>query len=347
MISIIMPVFNNEAALNFSINSIINQTSKDWELLLINDGSSDNSGKICKKFSESYSNIIFLEQENKGAGPARNHGLNHISGEYILFCDADDFLPNNILHNYVEAIKKYKVDLIMSSYQEYNMSNNKVNLLTVKRNNNNYIVGKEKLRKEYVNFYKNNFIQAPWGKLYKSKIIKKNNLEFKNLRRCQDIIFNLEYYEYLNSLLTIDEIGYFYQTPDKIQYISKLPKNLFEISVFVNDSIQKQLKNWNQNCNETITYFNAILFNDLLLCLRLNCLNIWNLSGKEKNIYYKKTIENAKIIGINKFQVKGKINKIIKKVIFSGKILLIDIMFFCILKIQHYVPSIIKKYKNI
>lgn len=111
MISVITPVYNCEKYLEESILSVINQTSKEWELILVDDGSSDSSGEICDKYSANC-NVRVVHQQNMGELRSRMNGISLAMGEYILGLDADDFLDKECIETLIETIRKSKADLI-------------------------------------------------------------------------------------------------------------------------------------------------------------------------------------------------------------------------------------------
>lgn len=111
-VSVIIPFYNDENYLEESIKSIVSQTLEDIELILIDDGSYDNSTSIAKKYEKQYSNIIYIRQDNKGQGIARNKGLEVARGKYIYFLDSDDYLDKNALELCYEVAIKNKADLL-------------------------------------------------------------------------------------------------------------------------------------------------------------------------------------------------------------------------------------------
>ena len=112
-ISIIVPVFNVENYLHRCIDSILVQTFKDFEVILVDDGSKDNSGKICDKFCEENSNMKVIHKKNEGLISARRIALEMSSGDYCVFCDSDDFLEKNALEELHNVISSKNPDLII------------------------------------------------------------------------------------------------------------------------------------------------------------------------------------------------------------------------------------------
>ncbi len=133
MISVIVPVYNVENYLSRCIDSILNQTYTDYELILVDDGSTDNSGKICDDYAEKKSNIKVIHQKNGGLSSARNTGTDNSKGSYITFIDSDDLVSNTYLETLFELLKKYDADISCCDfsffYDESEIVNEQNNIL--------------------------------------------------------------------------------------------------------------------------------------------------------------------------------------------------------------------------
>lgn len=115
LISIVVPVYNVEKHLDNCVISVLNQTYSQWELMLVDDGSSDNSGAICDKYSRSNPQIRVIHQQNAGVSAARNQGIEHANGQYIVFLDADDTLPEDSLEVLIHSIIDSNADIAMGT----------------------------------------------------------------------------------------------------------------------------------------------------------------------------------------------------------------------------------------
>lgn len=115
-LSIIIPVYNTEKYLSECIDSILNQSFADYELILVNDGSTDGCGDICRSYAQKDSRIVFLEQENGGVSGARNNGLSVAKGEYVLFCDSDDTMVSGTLDKIMSYVLEKNYDITMCTY---------------------------------------------------------------------------------------------------------------------------------------------------------------------------------------------------------------------------------------
>lgn len=197
LVTIIVPVYNAEKNLGKCLDSIIAQTYKNIEIILINDGSTDSSLDICKKYRMIHNRVKVINQENKGVSSARNKGLELAEGEYITFSDSDDYLENNMIFDMVELIEKEKTDLAICNYYD----NYETNLKQVF------------FRDEVYNgiFDKRLFRGFLWNKLYKREIINKNNLKMdENIFITEDLLFNCEYLRYCNKVSYTNQRLYHY-----------------------------------------------------------------------------------------------------------------------------------------
>ena len=116
LVSIIVPIFNVDKYLEKCIKSIINQTYRNLEIILINDGSTDNSYQICKKYSEQDSRIVLIDKQNGGSASAKNYGLKIAKGDYISFVDSDDFVELDMIEYMVNTIKKFNTDIVQCEF---------------------------------------------------------------------------------------------------------------------------------------------------------------------------------------------------------------------------------------
>lgn len=123
--SVIVPIYNNEAELPRCIESILNQDYKNFELILIDDGSTDNSASVCEQYANKNSNIVFVSKPNGGAATARNLGISIADGEYIFFADSDDYVASNFCSVAVDAFEKENVDIVIFGFEYIYLDKNR------------------------------------------------------------------------------------------------------------------------------------------------------------------------------------------------------------------------------
>lgn len=210
ILSIIIPIYNTEKYLHRCIDSILNQSFSDFELILVNDGSVDNSLYICNQFAERDTRIKVIDQCNKGVSEARNIGLEYSTGKYISFIDSDDSIMRDMYSTLVKNIELTNCDHIICGYNEINESNNVIAHLFDLPNktplNSSDII--ERIISSI--FTPINLTNSLCHKLYRRNIIVDNHLSFKKRQRGEDWLFNIEYLQLIKSALYINTPLYNY-----------------------------------------------------------------------------------------------------------------------------------------
>lgn len=210
--SIIIPVYNAEQTITKTINVLKEMPTSNFEVLLINDGSSDNTKKVIEDCISSDSRFFLFSKKNGGPGPARNFGIEHAKGDYLLFFDADDFPNKTILADYADIISKNSnLDLIISSFIFRTL--NQVKLADEKE----YLVeeyfytSNEAFLLDMYKLMNQQLMYVVWNKCYRRDIILNNNIRFKDYRSCEDRIFNLAYYKHCSFVVMNPKIEYVYE----------------------------------------------------------------------------------------------------------------------------------------
>lgn len=207
-ITIIIPVFNAEKYIGQCISSVINQEFQDFEIILVNDGSSDGSSTICLEYAQNDKRIKYIEINNSGASHARNVGLDKASGEYIWFVDADDFIAPDFLNQ----LQIYKpTDLTFFGYISIKDNKETIHRIT---DSARYFFNRSEIDEELTKLFesKSLFFGFTWNKIFKREIIQKYNIRFKeNLIIKEDEIFTLEYSLNIESLSLLPLTPYFYR----------------------------------------------------------------------------------------------------------------------------------------
>ena len=204
-VSIIVPVYQVEKYLRQCIDSILAQTFTDFELILVDDGSRDQSGAICDEYSERDSRICVIHTENKGAAAARNAGLTRASGEYIAFVDSDDYISETMLERMCEVIRNSKCDLVICNFLHI-FSDEKDDFslpLQDMEISGREVLAHQKTQKNY------GVWTVVWNKLYKRKIFE--NLRFPEGKYFEDEFFSDQLYLRCGSVHVVPDVLYFYR----------------------------------------------------------------------------------------------------------------------------------------
>ena len=206
MVSVIVPVYNIATYLNKCVDSILSQSYENIEVILVNDGSTDNSGKICDAYAIKDNRVIVIHKNNQGVSSARNDGLTIAKGEYISFVDGDDYCHQNMIQILINEMKKYDADLIICNINSV-WNDGRVE---VHGNYENKIFNEIKNFGNYFADYYgiSNIIASPWNKLYKKEIV----CTFKDgMNYGEDLIFVFDCLRKCKKILTINQPLYNYQ----------------------------------------------------------------------------------------------------------------------------------------
>ncbi|MEI4829868.1 glycosyltransferase [Bacillus sp. FJAT-53711] len=240
LVSIIVPVYNAEQYLRKCINSLLNQSYKNIEIILVNDGSTDNSGKICDEYALENEKVKVIHQKNSGPSITRNVGIDAANGVYIQFVDSDDYIEPNMTEEMVNNMNE-QVELVICSYRSFFLLEGNNNI----RNHTCPINGKysySEFMQCFGELFRNTFINQLWNKLYVTELIKNNNLRFKeNLNMGEDLLFNLEYIKECNYISSTDKYLYNYLIISNSSLTVSFKENLFEIEQMLFNRIKEFL----------------------------------------------------------------------------------------------------------
>lgn len=181
-ISVIMPIYNSENCLSTAIESVLNQTYKNFELILIDDGSTDSSGKICDDFAANDNRIIVIHQNNGGICNARNAGLRIAKGEYISFCDNDDYMMPECLEKALLATNNSTIDVVRFYRAHFLVQNERMRCVDFHGYSTNSKTVKIDNWSAYIELI-NTFSYGPWAGIYKSDLIKRNKILYDERAR--------------------------------------------------------------------------------------------------------------------------------------------------------------------
>ena len=217
MVSIIIPVYNVEKYLQRCVESAIGQTYANIEILLIDDGSTDDSGNLCDEYASKDARVKVIHKKNGGPADARNVGIEYSRGEFVFFMDADDAIEGNAIELLMENQSRTRADIVAGDYR-------KVGDKVLPSGLNSFFKGSVLMEKTDVIAYARAYLNKPnkpsllgysWGRLFRAVIIKDNNIKFNVfLRTFEDVAFNFEYLKYANKFYFLNEIIYNYTIYD-------------------------------------------------------------------------------------------------------------------------------------
>lgn len=282
-LSIVMPVYNAEQFLHRSIDSIINQTFTDWELILVDDGSVDNSPQICDEYAKKDKRIRVIHKENGGSGPARNAGIDLAQGKFVAFPDSDDWMDVEAYDVAVKQMQKTNADLLVFGIRThiYNDNNDTVERVVEESLKAVYYKSAEECRCNYVNLHKCCNMNSPCNKIYRISVIRQHNIRFPELRRMQDGVFNMHCFDKIETLAVIEN-NLFNRTwhVEEVQR-KKMPDKFLDIAIVYHRTAVDMLTRWGHLNIEAELLFDE-RFVENLKQIEYNCI-----CDRSKSIFVK------------------------------------------------------------
>lgn len=241
LVSVIVPMHNAELYIKKCLESVINQTYKNLEILCIDDRSTDNTSQIVQEFAKKDSRIILKNSEGKFIGGTRNTGLKYATGEYVLFVDNDDWLLENTCEASIEKYHLYKPDLVVYYAKEFFMDKDE----SAKNNKSIFSITLKGLQ-EIDDKKRFATINTPWNKMYKKSIIDKYNIRFIEDANLEDVGFWWKYNQVIKTVYYIDEYLYMYRKhPNNTIKQANYKASLFNDSVKMMADVLDFLQNNN------------------------------------------------------------------------------------------------------
>ncbi|MBQ3415078.1 MAG: glycosyltransferase [Clostridia bacterium] len=306
-VSIIVPVYNVEDYIKKCLDSLLNQTLKDIEIIIVNDGSKDNSEKIIKEYEKNNpEKIVYIKKENGGLSDARNYGLPYAKGEYIAFLDSDDYVELDMYEKMYELAKKENSDMVECDFYWEYPNKTKVDI------GEKYSNQKEMLQKARV---------VAWNKLIKRSILEEAKIRFPKGFRYEDVEFTYKLIPYLNKVSFVKEpFIHYIQRENSISNVqNERTKEIFEVLEHVIEYYKEKglYKEYEQELE--YTYTRILLCSSLRRIVKIKDKKIrnelinktWNNLNskfpnwkKNKILNEEKTSKNRYMKSINSFTYK-------------------------------------------
>lgn len=287
LISIIVPVYNVEKYIKQCVDSILNQSYSNIEVILVDDGSPDNCPRICDEYALIDKRVKVIHKKNSGVSAARNTGIEESSGKYIMFCDSDDYVHPKWCEELHKAISNDGVDLGICGYVCADIDNTQI--------------GKEKIystkesveiirKDQFFNLYEREFINMPWNKIFKRNVIINNDLRMdSNIQYNEDLLFVMEYIKSANGNFAFVNKGLnFYRknvcnslTNRYVDKLWEIKKEVFQVMEDTFDSCSIDIKSIEKK------YYNKWIWS-IMYCFNNNELS--NSMNNRKKYMYNKSI---------------------------------------------------------
>lgn len=311
-ISVIVPVYNTEKYLKKCIDSILNQSFKEFEIIIVNDGSTDRSADILEEYKTKYDNIVVINKKNEGQGVARNKALEICRGEYIAFVDSDDYIESNMLQSMYTKNLKNDLDIVVCNYKFVDINGNRIRDDNIVLNDNEIINKMECIKR----FLVTNTIEGfSCNKLFKKKLFDDKNIRYPESMKYEDIPTIATLLANANRIGFINEEFYNYFLRENSTVNTKTMKNTVDYVkayFMVGEILKRNFKDRFQN--EYDYFYSSRIVNIVYEFLKIN-------SNKEENelfakdmIKYINKISKYRICFFNSYYKKIQLIKVIIKI---------------------------------
>ena len=247
LVSIVVPIYNAQEYLGYCINSLTSQTYPNLQIILIDDGSTDDSLQICRNYQALDRRINVIEQKNSGVSHARNQGVMLANGEFLLFVDSDDVAAQDMVEKLVHAALLYEKDLVCCGAIGVDFKDPSKIELYMRISNvlaEEVVMSGDAFRQNIINLVAHTFLlESPWAKLYRTEKWKTWGIKFpEQISLGEDFLTNMDYYEKCNGVAMFSETLYYYnRTQNENALSNRYRANLFENQMILMNRLKKLL----------------------------------------------------------------------------------------------------------
>ncbi|WP_208558891.1 glycosyltransferase family 2 protein [Marinilactibacillus kalidii] len=337
--TLVMPVYNAQNKIIDTLTSIASQTFKDFEVILINDGSTDSSREMIETFIADKNQFKLINIDNSGPGSARNYGIKQANGTYMIFVDADDKLVITALEDRYAYIADSKTDLLISSYVMKVLDEGEVVNEKVTEAVDRTYLKQSDFKDDLFNLMEKQLLYVVWNKVYKVDIIKKNNISFPPYRSCEDRLFNLAYFDSVQTVKLVKEILYEYYFDGRDGLTNKHFPNKFQTFVEFYEKCLEISPKDNRG-------FSALFLKGVMSSI-IPIHSVSTLTFREKRNYIKSILHNDRVLQASEDSLDNSLmRKVLKNVFKIKSVILMYLTSWILYKISNTSPRFIEKIKG-
>lgn len=293
-ISVVMPVYGVEQYLNRAADSVLNQTFRDIELILVDDCSPDRCGTICDEIARRDARVTVMHLErNGGLSHARNQGMTLARGQYICFMDSDDYLDSNALQIAVDSIEKNPAKLVVWGLIEeyYNAADQLVSTVQVSYPTH-LLSSRETLRPHLIRLEEKTLLGYQWNKLYDLDYLRQKQLKYEHIPLIEDILFSIAFVQDIDSLNILDITPYHYQKKIDSGLTAKFTANYYDLHMLRIRKLLELYQSWNLCTEEVKRILANIYVRYVISAIQRNCDKRSGLSCKEQKQFIREIFES-------------------------------------------------------
>lgn len=280
-VSVIIPVYNAAKRLSRCLQELTKQTYSELEILLIDDGSKDESGRICDEAAEHDPRVRAIHQENVGAGAARNRGIAAATGTFLLFLDGDDTYEPDLVATLVQEAVRSEADVVVCGFT-YDVTGE----ASIARTPGERLLANQTQVHQWIGeCFPDGIAGYPWNKLYRRALIESHHLRYPALKRYQDGVFNLEVFDCAQRVRLIDRILYHYRANETGEIYRKNPKNIWHLVEELAAHFEAKRVKWGQD-RSTSEGMDAFLQSSAIMALENAFSDAWQMDAAQRRTYF-------------------------------------------------------------
>lgn len=344
-ISIIMPVYKSEDYLQMSVESVLRQTFTDFELLLVDDQSPDNSGAICDEYAQKDNRVKVLHlAENGGAGNARNEAMKVITGKYLCFIDADDYVDEDMLQKLAEAVAEFPAKVVVFGLVEEYLTKDgdPISSQAVCYNESKILKTQQEVRNEILDLEAIDFYGYPCNKMYDVEYLRSTGANFPKMKFNEDIIFNIDFFMDVDSCIILEIAPYHYLKRSGSTTGSFIPTYFEDIMVKI-DRLYDQFKYWNMLTDENLNFIAFRYVRYMFSALERNFDKRSNMTAKQRKEFLRKEFNSERFHRFENYLYGGGIIGIMAKIYKTKSVFLCLTFAKLISLVKKYFPSVFRK----
>ena len=295
-VSVVMPVYNADRYLAKSIESMLSQTLKEIELILVNDGSKDNSLRICEEYKIKDNRVTVINKKNEGACIARNIGIEKARGKYIQLVDADDYIESNMLEEQYNLAEETNAEVVMCG-MKFDVYQKSGQVVTSESYYKDMVLkSQDDIKPIFMDLFDNLLFNYTHNKLYSSEFLKSNNLKFIEwLPIDQDTNFNIDVFRKLNKLTISTKAYYHYVKTFDETIVTRYHANKFDVRTFRYDRLKQLLMDWDIYNDENRKKLASMYIHHVIECIEMFNHDKCSLSFKEKKQQIRNILDTEQV----------------------------------------------------
>lgn len=324
-VSIIVPVYNAGKYINACLDSILKQTYRRFEVILVNDGSNDVSGRICDSYAKKDERVTVYHRSNAGVSASRNFGLARARGKYILFVDADDTIEPDMLEECVGLAERYQAELVISSFRYY-MTDDNDRMVENSLGSDFCGNGKEIFKHWFIVLVEKEILNPPWNKLIRRDLLEVNRISFhEKFSICEDMTFSVQVLAASKKTVLTGNMFYNYYIKSHGTLVFKFHENYFEALTHFYETSVQYCRRFVNNVKQ-MKILNTLYVNLTVMYIKQLCIKSpWNRKRRQQKM--KEIGENENFLYALRGACLNKKRKLICYLLIKQKFYLITLLY--------------------